>query len=64
MIGLLSCAGAGAWIAFTTPIPLVWSSGALVGTVLGVALVLGFLHLLDGSPAPRGGATPAGPHRR
>ena len=45
--GLLTFAGVGAWLAWTTPLPMVWSSGALVGAALGVLMVAGYLHLLE-----------------
>ena len=51
--GLLSFAGIGAWLALTTPLPVVWSSGAVVGGVLGVLAVAAFLHLFDKDPGGR-----------
>ena len=48
--GLLTFAGVGAWLAWTTPLPLMWSSGALVGAALGVVVVAGYLHLLEQHP--------------
>jgi len=57
--GLVTFAGVGAWLALTTPLPLVWSSGAVVGAALGVLMVAGFVHLLEHTPAPR---EVAGPH--
>ena len=49
-VGLLSSAGLGAWLAWSTSLPLVWSSGAVIGVVLGVAVVAGFLHIFGTSP--------------
>ena len=54
--GLLTCAGFGAWLALMTPLPLMWSSGAVGGAALGVLAVSAFLHLLDANP----GGRPAG----
>jgi hypothetical protein len=54
--GLLTCTGFGAWLALTTPLPMMWSSGAAGGAALGVLAVAAFLHLLDTSP----GGRPAG----
>jgi hypothetical protein len=48
--GLLSFAGIGAWLAHTTDIPLVWSSGAAVGVPLGALAIAAFLHLLTSEP--------------
>ncbi len=51
--GLVSCAGVGAWAALMTPLPLVWSSGAVLGAGLGVLVVAGYLSVLERSPEPR-----------
>jgi hypothetical protein len=58
--GLVTCAGVGAYAAALTDLPLVWSSGAVVGVALGVVAVAGFLHLLEGTPGRR---PPAGLRR-
>jgi hypothetical protein len=54
--GLLTFSAAGAWLAFMTPVPLVWSSGAVVGAALGTFVVARYVHLLEdsagGRPAP------------
>ena len=60
--GLVSCAGVGAWIALMTPLPLVWSSGAVVGAMLGVLIVAGYLSVLERSPQA-GPRRPAEPRR-
>lgn len=39
VVGLLACAGAGAWFAFSTPLPLVWQYGAVVGALLAPLVV-------------------------
>ena len=48
--GLLSFAGVGMWVALATPIPVVWSTGAVVGLVLGIAAVNAFLRSLERDP--------------
>ena len=56
VVGLLACAGAGAWFAFSTPLPLVWQYGAVAGALLAPAVVA----LYSRSLAARGpGASPA-----
>ena len=50
--GLLSFAGVGAWLAHTTPVPLVWSSGAVLAVLLGALAIAAFLHLLVSDPRP------------
>ena len=63
--GLLSFAGVGAWLAHTTPIPLVWSSGAAVALLLGSLAIVSFLHLLaaDAQSAPAASQPVRGPRR-
>ena len=57
--GLLSCAGAGAWLGLATPLPLVWSAGAAVGALFGVVAVAAYLAVLEGGgPPPRRPADP------
>jgi hypothetical protein len=51
VVGLLATTGTGAWLAWTTPVPLVWTSGALLGAVLGVAAVGAFVHTFGTDPA-------------
>lgn len=48
--GLVTFAVGGAWLALITDLPLVWSSGAVAGALLGVLMVAGYLHLLEGVP--------------
>ena len=43
-VGLLACVGAGAWLALGTAVPMVWYSGAILGAVLGPALVGVYCH--------------------
>lgn len=59
VVGFLACAGAGAWFAFSTPLPLVWHYGAVAGALLAPALVAVYLRGLaagdtKASPASRG----------
>lgn len=59
VVGFLACAGAGAWIALSTPLPLVWQYGAVVGALLAPALVVTYCRGLaaggsGAAPAPRG----------
>lgn len=57
-VGVLSFAGVGIWLALATPIPVLWSTGALVGVVLGVAAVAAFLRSLERTPADEAQRTP------
>jgi hypothetical protein len=50
IVGLLTCAATGAWLALMTPVPLLWGSGAFLGVLFGVLAVLGFVHLLEAEP--------------
>ena len=38
-VALLTCAGVGAWVAFTLPVPVLASGGAAVGASCGLLLV-------------------------
>jgi hypothetical protein len=51
--GLLSFAGVGAWLAHSTVIPLMWSSGAAVAVLVGALAIVSFLHLLAAEPHPQ-----------
>ena len=51
--GLLSFAGVGAWLAHSTAIPLMWSSGAAVAVLVGALAIVSFLHLLAVEPHPQ-----------
>jgi hypothetical protein len=57
LVGLVTMTGTGAWLAWSTPVPLVWSSGAVVGALLGIAAVGAFVHAIgtesEDSPARR-----------
>jgi hypothetical protein len=44
VVGLIATTGTGAWLAWTTPLPLLPSAGALIGAVLGIAVVGAFIH--------------------
>jgi hypothetical protein len=46
VVGFLACVGAGAWLAFITPLPVVWQYGAIAGAVVGPALVAAFCRSL------------------
>jgi hypothetical protein len=51
--GLIAFAGAGAWLSWTTPVPLMWSTGAVLGVLLGVLGVTSFLRQLENGPDAR-----------
>jgi hypothetical protein len=51
--GLVTCAAGGAWLAASTPLPLLWRAGTFVGAAVGILLVLGFLHLMHPERAPQ-----------
>lgn len=65
VLGLVSFAGVGAWLAHTTALPLVWTSGALVALLLGALAIASFLHLLatDGRSAGVASQPVRGPRR-
>ena len=44
LLVLVACAGVGAWLAYTLPIPLVAPTGAAIGAVLGGGVVALLLH--------------------
>jgi hypothetical protein len=50
--GLVTFTGVGAWLALTSRVPVMWSSGAVAGAALGALMVAGYLHLLEQSPNP------------
>jgi hypothetical protein len=50
LVGLISSAGLGAWLAWSMALPVLPSSGAVVGALLGVAFVAGFLHYFGTEP--------------
>jgi hypothetical protein len=50
LLVLVACAGVGAWLAYTLPIPLVAPTGAAIGAVLGGGVVALLLH--DGRHRP------------
>ena len=53
VVGLLSCVAAGAWLAFVTPLPVVWQYGAVGGALLGPVLVAAYCRgLRDGATRP------------
>ncbi len=50
LVGLVATAGTGAWLAYSTALPLVPVSGAVVGALLGIAAVGTFIHAF-GTPS-------------
>lgn len=50
-VALLVCVGAGAWLAYMTPIPLMWTTGALLGAALGVVATFVLVHQPPAQPA-------------
>jgi hypothetical protein len=60
IVGSVACVGAGAWLAFTTPLPVVWQYGAVAGALVAPALVTAYSRGLAArdtgrtSPASRG----------
>ncbi len=46
IVGFLACVAAGAWLAFSTPVPLMWHYGAVAGAVLGPLLVRAYCRSL------------------
>ena len=54
LLALVACIGAGAWLAFTLPVPVLATSGAAIGAALGVVLVILVLHDGDGPARTRG----------
>ena len=53
VVGLLTSAGAGVWLAVVTDLASVWSSAAIVGAGLGVLIVAGYLNVLEKDPGRR-----------
>ena len=53
-VGLLASVGAGAWLALSTPGPLVWQYGAILGALAGPALIVLYCRSLTvGAPRAR-----------
>jgi hypothetical protein len=50
LVGLLASAGTGAWLAWSTALPMVPSLGAVIGVLLGVAVVGAFVHTFGTAP--------------
>jgi hypothetical protein len=59
VLGLVAFAGAGAWVALATRMPLAWQAGLAVGVVLGGIAVASFLRALVGHESHR----PGGPRQ-
>lgn len=57
-VGVVACVGAGAWLAFATPLPMVWQLGAVLGALAAPLLVGAYLRTLgnSGKTAARGRA--------
>jgi fatty acid desaturase len=53
--GLIAFAGVGAWLSWTTVVPVMWSTGAVLGVLLGVLGVSSFLRQLEHGHDPRTG---------
>lgn len=51
VLALLAFVGVGAWLAFTLPVEAIPPAGAMVGAMLGAAVVLAMLHEDDPRPA-------------
>jgi len=47
ILGLLSFAGLGAWLALTSDLPLLWPSATVASLALGAFAITLFLHLLE-----------------
>lgn len=46
---MVVCIGAGAWLAYMTPIPIVVAAGALLGAAAGLLAAFSMLHGRRGS---------------
>jgi hypothetical protein len=57
--GLVSCAGVGAWIGSIATLPLVWSSGAVIGATIGVVVVAAYVAALERGPSTSRPADPS-----
>lgn len=51
VVALLFCGAVGAWLAYSTPIPVVVTVGALLGAVAGLLVAFALVH--EFTPAPR-----------
>ena len=51
LVGLVATTGTGAWLAYSTALPLLPVSGAVLGALLGVAAVGAFIHAFGTDPA-------------
>lgn len=51
LVGLVATTGTGAWLAYSTALPMLWTGGALLGALLGVAAVGAFIHTFGTAPA-------------
>ena len=45
-MGVIACIGAGAWLAFSTPLPVVWQYGAVAGALAAPLLVSAYCRTL------------------
>ena len=50
LVGLVASTGTGAWVAWSTAVPVVPASGAVIGALLGIAVVGAFVHTFGSSP--------------
>ena len=57
VVGVIACVGAGAWLAFITPLPVVWQYGAVAGALAAPVLVSAYCrtlgHRVEGNGARR-----------
>lgn len=52
VVALLVCVGVGAWLAHSTPVPVVATGGALIGGLAGVLVAYVLLHDFSHRPHP------------
>lgn len=52
VVALLVCIGAGAWLAHSTPIPVVVALGGLIGGLAGLVVAFALLHDFSHRPRP------------
>ncbi len=60
VVGVIACIGAGAWLAFSTPLPVVWQYGAVAGAIAAPLLVTAFCRTLGPRSSRSASAPPPG----